>query len=39
VGDWLDEVITHHFSSTQIEDDWKLQMTGLCGKGTVHPNE
>jgi len=39
VGDKLDTVITHHFPMTKIEDAWKLQMTGQCGKVIVHPNE
>ena len=39
VGDSLDKVITHHFPISRIEDAWKLQMTGSCGKVMVYPNE
>lgn len=39
VGDSLDKMITHHFPLSRIEDAWKLQMTGQCGKVIVHPNE
>jgi threonine 3-dehydrogenase len=30
-------MITHHFPLDQIEEAWKLQMTGQCGKVIVHP--
>ena len=39
IGDSLDKMITHHFPLGQMEDAWKLQMTGQCGKVIVHPNE
>ncbi len=39
VGDSIDKVITHHFPFSQIEDAWRLQMTGTCGKVMVHPHE
>ncbi len=39
VGDSIDKVITHHFPLSQIEDAWRLQMTGNCGKVMVHPHE
>ena len=32
VGEKLDSMITHRFPLAQIEDAWKLQMTGQCGK-------
>ena len=38
VGDSLDKMITHRFPLSQIEDAWKLQMTGECGKVIVHPH-
>ena len=38
VGDSLDRVITHHFPFSQIEDAWRLQMSGTCGKVMVHPH-
>ena len=39
VGDSLDKVITHHFPLSQIEDAWRLQMSGMCGKVMVHPHD
>ena len=39
VGDKLDIMITHRFPMDQIEDAWKLQMTGQCGKVVIHPFE
>lgn len=38
VGDSLDKMITHHFPLSQIEDAWKLQMTGECGKVIINPH-
>jgi threonine dehydrogenase-like Zn-dependent dehydrogenase len=37
VGDKLDTMITHRFRLDQIEEAWKLQMTGQCGKVVLHP--
>lgn len=39
VSDSLDKLITHHFPFSQIEDAWRLQMSGNCGKVMVHPHE
>ena len=39
VGDSLDKLITHHFPLSQIEDAWRLQMSGMCGKVMVHPHD
>ena len=39
VGNSLDKVITHHFPLIKIEEAWRLQMTGQCGKVMVHPHE
>lgn len=39
VGDKLDQMITHRFSLDKIEDAWKLQMTGQCGKVVIKPWE
>jgi len=38
VGDKLDMMITHSFALDQIEDAWKLQMTGQCGKVMIKPS-
>lgn len=37
VGDKLNTMITHHFPLDQIDEAWKLQMTGQCGKVVVNP--
>jgi L-iditol 2-dehydrogenase len=37
VGPSLDRFITHRFTLDRIEEAWKLQMTGQCGKVIVHP--
>jgi L-iditol 2-dehydrogenase len=37
VGSKLDTMITHRFPLDQIEDAWKLQMTGKCGKVVINP--
>jgi L-iditol 2-dehydrogenase len=37
VGDQLDIMITHRFPLSEIEDAWKLQLTGQCGKVILHP--
>jgi threonine dehydrogenase-like Zn-dependent dehydrogenase len=37
VGEKLDTMITHHFPLDEIEDAWKLQLTGQCGKVVLHP--
>ncbi|MBI1336532.1 MAG: zinc-binding dehydrogenase [Phycisphaera sp.] len=37
VGDKLDTLITHHYPLDKIEDAWKLQLTGRCGKVILHP--
>ena len=37
VSDKLDIMITHRFPIDQIEDAWKLQMNGQCGKVVIHP--
>jgi len=37
VGHQLDTLITHRFTLTQIEEAWKLQMTGKCGKVVINP--
>ena len=39
VGDSLDKMITHRFPFSRIEDAWRLQMGGECGKVMVHPHE
>ncbi len=39
VGASLDKLITHHFPLSQIEDAWRLQMSGTCGKVMVHPHD
>ena len=39
VGDSLDRLITHHFPLSRIEDAWRLQMSGMCGKVMVHPHD
>ncbi len=36
-GDKLDTMITHRFALDEIEDAWKLQMTGQCGKVIIKP--
>jgi threonine dehydrogenase-like Zn-dependent dehydrogenase len=38
VGDQLDIMITHRFPLSEIEDAWKLQLTGQCGKVILHPS-
>ena len=37
VGDKLDVMITHSFTLDQMEEAWKLQMTGQCGKVVIKP--
>ena len=37
VGPSLDKMITHRFPFREIEDAWRLQMTGACGKVVLHP--
>ena len=37
VGDKLDTMITHSFGLDKIEEAWKLQMTGQCGKVMIRP--
>lgn len=32
----LDKMITHEFPLTEVEQAWKLQMTGQCGKVLLH---
>jgi len=38
-SDLIDKLITHSFSLTQVENAFKLQMTGECGKVLLHPWE
>ncbi|MBU0638115.1 MAG: zinc-binding dehydrogenase [Planctomycetes bacterium] len=33
----LDKFITHTFPLSQVEDAWKLQLTGHCGKVLLYP--
>ena len=37
VGEKLDVAITHRFALDRIEEAWKLQMTGQCGKVIIKP--
>ena len=37
VGDKLDILITHRFPLDQIEEAWKLQLSGQCGKVILQP--
>ena len=37
VGPKLDTMITHRFPLDRIEEAWKLQMTGQCGKVVIVP--
>ena len=39
VGKELDTQITHTFPMDRVEDAWKLQLTGNCGKIILHPWE
>jgi len=33
----LDRLVTHKFPMSKVEDAWKLQMTGECGKVVLDP--
>ena len=38
-SDLIDKLITHIFPLSRVEDAFKLQMTGKCGKVLLHPWE
>jgi L-iditol 2-dehydrogenase len=35
----IDKLITHSFPLSRVEDAFKLQLTGKCGKVLLHPHE
>ena len=34
----IDTMVTHEFPLDEVEDAWKLQLTGQCGKVLLYPN-